>query len=39
MYSKSNEPVRTSAELPSTSMPFKTISMLFSFTLNEQENS
>lgn len=31
--------MHTSAELPTTSMPLKTISMLFSFTLNEQETS
>lgn len=29
--------MHTSTELPSTSMPFKTVSTLFSFTLNEQE--
>jgi len=36
-YLKSNESVHTSAELPSTSMPFKTASMLFSFARKEQE--
>lgn len=37
IYSKNNEPVHANAELPSVSIQLKTTSVLFSFTLNEQE--